>query len=59
MMACRADCLARLFYLRGMHMKYPRTLTALVVLMSLHSAGVIAKNLHVIVPGGDVHLAGN
>lgn len=39
-------------------MKYPRTLTVLVVLLVLHSAGVPAKNLHVIVPGGDVHLRG-
>ncbi|MGR3184274.1 fimbrial protein [Enterobacter cancerogenus] len=39
-------------------MKYPRTLTALVVLLSLYSGGVTAKNLHVIVPGGDVHLRG-
>lgn len=39
-------------------MKYSQILTALIVLQSLYSAGVPAKNLHVIVPGGDVHLRG-
>ncbi|HFQ9142176.1 TPA: fimbrial protein [Enterobacter cancerogenus] len=39
-------------------MKYPQTLTVLIVLLSIHSAGINAKNLHVIVPGGDVHLRG-
>ena len=59
MTSCRAVPLPPGTYsLRGMHMKYPQTLTALVVLMSLHSAGVIAKNFHAIVPGGDVHLRG-
>lgn len=59
MASCRAGLLPPGTHsLWGMHMKYLHTLSVLSVLLSLHSADVNAKNLHVIVEGGNIHLRG-
>lgn len=39
-------------------MKYPRTLVVFIILSALHSGCATAKNLHGIVPGGNVHMRG-
>lgn len=39
-------------------MRYPRTLTLLLCVSLMSSAGVVARNIRIIAPGGDVHLRG-